>query len=123
MGDKTKLNKFIRNSLEELFPEHKFKSSFQEFYPEHFGNEIIEFEFENFLMTVTKDRSQLFIDLTSKKFPDKRIWLPQILESIDLSGITEFTEHNFQSIKRQLELLSKNLFDVLAHLDRISEIK
>jgi hypothetical protein len=123
MSDKTKLNNIIEDFLDELFPKHKFKLSFREFYPEHFGNEIIEYEFENFSLFVTKDRSQLFLDLASRDAPGKHIGLLEVLETIGAAQAADFTEYDISSVKRQLELLSRNLLEILANLDRISQIK
>ncbi|HSK74581.1 MAG TPA: hypothetical protein VK892_22975 [Pyrinomonadaceae bacterium] len=108
MSSQTKLSKKITAVLKDLFPGHKFKLSFQEHQPEHFGNEIIEYEFEDFLMYMIKDRNELFVELAPKNSPNKHSQLPKLLESIGAAKASDFTEHDFKSVTNQLELLSRN---------------
>ena len=108
MSNKTKLSRQLTALLDDLFPGHKYKLSFQEYHAQHFGNEIIEYEFENFLLSIVKDRNEISVDLIPKANPDSNIGLPNFLESINAAKATDFVENDFQSVKRQLELLSRN---------------
>src|SRR5688500_7388395 len=113
MRSQTKLGKNITAILKDLFSEYKFKVVFQEYHAEHFGNEIIEYEFENFLMFMIKDRGYLSIDLASKNSPDNHIPLPNLLESIGVAKMADLISNDFQSIKKQLEFFSQNTSEIL----------
>ena len=121
MSRQTKLSRNVTGILKNLFQENKFKLSFKEHYAEHFGNEIIEYEFESFLMFVTKARDHLFIDLASKNSPDTHIPLPDVLEFIGTTKTAVLAGNDFQTIKRQLEVLSRNFNKIQEKLSSLNE--
>ena len=75
MTNQTKLSRFIKDALDEQLGDHKFKLSFQEYQAENVGNELLEYEFDHFLLFVTKDRERVSVDLAPKNFPGEQVSL------------------------------------------------
>jgi len=98
----------IRTRLMPVLDGYGFEVHLLSYIPENFGNCQVELTSPRFVLTVTRDRGQVFVDVASTDHPERRYWLGELIAFLEA-----------ESDPRAMTDLDSAISSLRTHRDRI----